>query len=914
TLISGYLAAQPCLVSYTFTASPLPTNGTYGCGETVTFCYTVTNWNTTNANWFHGLSISMGPGWDAATLVPGPPPATVGGSAGTWGWYTSVSGTAGTAIGAQGPGYFFDLNNDGNPGNNFGDFATGPWQFCWTISVLSGAACVNGLDLSVSVNSFGDSETGSWGSAGCGGDATVVSPPAVIQSCVVDAGVGGPLVLCSTAPPVDLTTQLGGTPDAGGAWTDPGGAPHSGIVDPAVDVSGWYTYTVTNLSPPCSGQSVMTVTIETPPEPGADASHTVCSSELPFSMMGMLGGAPDPGGSWSIAGVPVPDSFDPATGLPGVYTYDLAGTAPCPNASATLTITVNQTVSAGVNGSLVTCSNGPATTLVTSLGGTPELNGSWVDPTGLATNGIYSPGFSAPGVYTYTVPASAPCADASATVTVTENDLPDAGVDATAVFCRSEAPVALLTLLGGMPDAGGTWTSGGTPIGGNFDPATGASGIYTYLVAGIAPCPSAQAIVSITVNDPPDAGGPGAIGVCAISAGFSLFDELTGTPQAGGTWTGPDGTATIAQYTPGTSVPGTYTYEVIGTAPCPNASATVNVTENDLPNAGNDSTVYLCNSGPVLQLADLLGGAPDPGGTWIGADGLPGAATLDPAVDISGAYTYTVSGVAPCPFAQATVSVFIASQPSAGVDAAVSLCEGSAATDLFDALGDSPDVGGVWTDPNGNATDVTFDPDLDPPGNYIYSIAATAPCVDASATVLVSISPQPNAGSDAVVSVCSDGAAVDLFDQLGPTTVAGGTWVGPDGSAGSSSYVPGASLPGVHTYTIVGVAPCVTSSATVTVNETSAADAGTDATLTACSSGAAIELFTGLGGSPDPGGTWTAPDGSAFAGSFDPAVHTAGAYSYTLAANGPCPAVNASVTMTVLDEPDAGADGTLYVL
>ena len=51
------LLAQPCLVSYTFTSSPLPASGTYGCGESVTFCFTVTNWNSTNANWFHGIGI-----------------------------------------------------------------------------------------------------------------------------------------------------------------------------------------------------------------------------------------------------------------------------------------------------------------------------------------------------------------------------------------------------------------------------------------------------------------------------------------------------------------------------------------------------------------------------------------------------------------------------------------------------------------------------------------------------------------------------------------------------------------------------------------------------------------------------------------------------------------------------------------
>lgn len=32
--------------------------------------------------------------------------------------------------------------------------------------MLNGPACVNGLGLGVAVNTFGDSETGGWGSAG----------------------------------------------------------------------------------------------------------------------------------------------------------------------------------------------------------------------------------------------------------------------------------------------------------------------------------------------------------------------------------------------------------------------------------------------------------------------------------------------------------------------------------------------------------------------------------------------------------------------------------------------------------------------------------------------------------------------------------------------------------------------------
>ena len=99
TFFSGTaLLAQDCLGDYTVTATPMPVDGTYDCGQTVTFCLTVNTWNTTNANWLQGVVASFGPGWDMNTLVPGTPPGTIGGSGGTWGWYDSVTGTAPTNV------------------------------------------------------------------------------------------------------------------------------------------------------------------------------------------------------------------------------------------------------------------------------------------------------------------------------------------------------------------------------------------------------------------------------------------------------------------------------------------------------------------------------------------------------------------------------------------------------------------------------------------------------------------------------------------------------------------------------------------------------------------------------------------------------------------------------------------------
>lgn len=404
------LQAQDCLGDFTVTVTPLPEDGTYDCGQTVTFCLTVNTWNTTNANWLQGVVASFGPGWDMNTLVPGAPPGTIGGSGGTWGWYDSVTGTAPTNIGPQGPGFFFDLDNDGNPGNNFGDFANaGPWTFCWTISVASGADCENGADLTVSINTFGDSETGSWGSAGCLDDEIVVLP-ATVMACPT-AGIGSPQVLCNNGTALDLFSTLTGDPDASGVWTGPGGVPSSGVVDPASSPSGDYTYTVTPTDDCPVVSTTVPVTINPLPDAGTDGSIALCETDPITDLFPVLGGTPQPGGSWTApGGGPSTGVVDPATAGNGVFTYTVNGVLPCPNVSATVTLTIDHLPDPGTGQALSMCPEADVVDLFAQLGNQAEAGGVWTDPNGTTTDPVFDPAHEAPGNYTYTVSGTGACA------------------------------------------------------------------------------------------------------------------------------------------------------------------------------------------------------------------------------------------------------------------------------------------------------------------------------------------------------------------------------------------------------------------------------------------------------------------------------------------------------------------------
>ncbi|MUH38354.1 hypothetical protein D9O36_21125, partial [Zobellia amurskyensis] len=128
---------------------------------------------------------------------------------------------------------------------------------------------------------------------------------------------------------------------------------------------------------------------------------------------------------------------------------------------------------------------------------------------------------------------------------------------------------------------------------------------------------------------------------------------------------------------------------------------------------------------------------------------------------------------------------------------------------------------------------------------------------------------------------------------LGGTPDSGGTW---------SPAMAGA---GTYTYTVAATSPCtVDDTSEVVVSEQAIPDAGTDGTLTICEGATVTEtqLFSQLGGTPNPGGTWS------------PTMAGAGTYTYTVAATLPCTVDNTSeVVVSEQAAPDAGTDGTLTI-
>ena len=280
-------------------------------------------------------------------------------------------------------------------------------------------------------------------------------------------------------------------------------------LDPSTTLVDGETYyaTQTDATTACesSVRFEVTVNIFTTPVSGNAINPGLieCNDNNSIDLFTGLDGTEDAGGVWqddSSTGAVTGNILD-ATGLtPGDYqfTYFIAATPPCTDASTTITITIEEALNPGTDASTNICIDAGTIDLFPLLSGA-DVGGTW-SPALTSGTGVFDPLIDAAGPYTYEL-ANA-CGSFTSVVTVSVTLPANAGEDSTAEVCVIDGTFDLTTLLNGTPDSTGTWSpllDSGTNI---FDPSIDTSGVYTYTVLATSPCATdASAELTITVND-----------------------------------------------------------------------------------------------------------------------------------------------------------------------------------------------------------------------------------------------------------------------------------------------------------------------------------------------------------------------------------------------------------------------------
>lgn len=233
--------------------------------------------------------------------------------------------------------------------------------------------------------------------------------------------------------------------------------------------------------------------------------------------------------------------------------------------------------------------------------------------------------------------------------------------------------------------ASATLTVNGNPVTQSFEPVIGNTQWVTYTIAGI----TGDAVIQST--------GPLAVGVFGYSgnagyggyySGFGskprdtqavvcssgpvdLLDLIDGNPEPGGTWT-PVLSSGTNIFNPNVDPPGIYNYVYNGD--CEIVDVDITVTIQQANYAGTNTAITLCSDAATFDLFTLLGTGVTLGGTWSPAL-ASGTSIFNPAVDVSGVYTYTIPTTGACSGISASVNVTNNLIPSLSPITNYSLCD-----------------------------------------------------------------------------------------------------------------------------------------------------------------------------------------------------------------------------------------------
>jgi len=295
---------------------------------------------------------------------------------------------------------------------------------------------------------------------------------------------------------VGETSQLTFTPNRAGsfsyAWTGAGLSSTNTATTTVTNTGNTVTYnlTVTDQNDPTCQMSYSVTVDQDLIDAGTNGSPIVLCNDAPsFNMTSMLNGTPDAGGTWKNAsGTTVSNTFDPATGVNGTYTYTV--TSPiCPSKTASLDITINKQGNPGLGGSYTYCQSDGIINIPNLNTGTPTAGGIWTDVDGAGMNASLDINLEGLlGIYTfeYTVNSPPPCVPASSIVTIEVFEAPTLTYLSDLCDATNTSYTVTMEINGGDPSS---YMINGSPASSPFTSAPQANNsIYTFTVTDANGC------------------------------------------------------------------------------------------------------------------------------------------------------------------------------------------------------------------------------------------------------------------------------------------------------------------------------------------------------------------------------------------------------------------------------------------
>lgn len=402
-----------------------------------------------------------------------------------------------------------------------------------------------------------------------------------------DPGTNGTLTTCSISGTTDLFGQLGGAPDAGGTWS-PAMASGTGMFDPTLDAAGVYTYVVGTS--PCLDSATVTVTVDTPGDPGTNGSISFCFGDPSADLFAQLGGTPDLGGTWSPVLTSGTGIFDPAVDAAGTYTYSIVNGV-CPVQTADIVVTVNNCCTSM---DTIDYDSFEYSTVIPDIvpGATyHDTPQNWAVRTGATSvymnfqNGFQGVAYDR----TYNV-CIGQTYQLSAWFSNTWGGTPD--VDLRIIVYDGTG-----TIIHQTPSlvAGGPWVQYNS---GQFTATTTTIRfeVYNNIPGGVGnnDC-SMDDIILERCSMPVNNSNAGTY--CSSDPGFNLYNSIFIPLSNAGTWSGPSALAGgyLGTFDPATNSGGTYTYTITGAGACPDSIATIDITVIPGPVLDSIPNVTVCS-------------------------------------------------------------------------------------------------------------------------------------------------------------------------------------------------------------------------------------------------------------------------------------------------------------------------------